>query len=110
MASWNDPDYSTLCTTGGNCDALALRIFNSHGVYIYGAGLYSFFDDYSTDCLTGTDCQSIIFDIESSSSIYTYALSTVGTTCMIFRDGKCIAEAADNVSVFPETIAMYQSG
>lgn len=29
-------------------DALGLRILNSQDLYVYGAGLYSFFDDYST--------------------------------------------------------------
>ena len=110
MASWKDPNYNTICTLGGKCDVLALRILNSHGLYVYGAGLYSFFNDYSTACLAGTNCRSQIFDIENSSGIYVYALSTVGTTCMIFRDGKCIANAAVNVNVFPDTIAMYQSG
>jgi glucan 1,3-beta-glucosidase len=110
ISSWNDPDYSKICTLGGNCDALALRILNSHGLYIYGAGLYSFFDNYSTACIPGLTCQSEIFDIENSSGIYVYALSTIGTSCMIYRDGKCIANAVDNIDTFAETIAMYQSG
>lgn len=109
----NDPDYSTICTLSGNCDALGLRILDSSDIFVYGAGLYSFFDSYSTTCSDagGTEnCQSEIFDIESSTSIYVYDLNTVGAQCMIYRDGTCLASYADNVNVYPDTIALFQSG
>lgn len=109
----NDPDYDIICTVSGNCDTLGLRILNSENLFIYGAGLYSFFNDYSTTCSDAggsEDCQSEIFDIENSSSIYLYDLNTVGTTCMIYRDGTCLAEYSDNVNVYPDTIAIFQSG
>lgn len=109
----NDPNYNVICTLGANCDALGLRILNSSGLYVYGAGLYSFFNKYSTTCSNAggpENCQTQIADIENSSGIYMYDFSTVGTSCMIYRDGKCTAQYSDNVNVFPDTIALYQSG
>jgi len=52
----NDPDFTTSCAgVSGNCaDGWGLRVINSDGIRVYGAGLYSFFDNYSTNCVSPT--------------------------------------------------------
>ncbi|KAF4222546.1 hypothetical protein CNMCM6805_002191 [Aspergillus fumigatiaffinis] len=103
-----DPDYSSCLP--GNCDALGLRVLNSQNTLIYGAGLYSFFNSYSTSCsdYPGGKCQSEIFSIEGSTSgLVVYALSTVGTTNMIVKDGVSLALYSDNLATYADTIAYF---
>jgi glucan 1,3-beta-glucosidase len=103
-----DPDYSSCLP--GNCDALGLRVLNSQNTLIYGAGLYSFFNSYSTSCsdYPGGKCQSEIFSIEGSTSgLVVYALSTVGTTNMIVKDGVSLAVYSDNLATYADTIAYF---
>ena len=80
---------------------------------IYGAGLYSFFDNYSTTCSNagnGEACQSRIFDIEGNvRNINVYNLNTIGATSMINQNGVSLASYADNVNVFPDTIALFRT-
>ncbi|KAF7178365.1 hypothetical protein CNMCM7691_007055 [Aspergillus felis] len=104
----NDPDYSSCLS--GNCDALGLRVLNSQNTLIYGAGLYSFFNYYSTSCsnFPGGQCQSEIFSIEGSTSgLVVYALSTVGTTNMIVKNGASLALYSDNLATYADTIAYF---
>lgn len=55
-------------------------------------------------------CQTMIFDIEGpSSNINVYNLNTVGSTSLVNRDGKSLANYADNVNVFPDTIALFKT-
>jgi glucan 1,3-beta-glucosidase len=134
----NDPNFASSCAgTSGNCaDAWGLRILNSHDVFIYGAGLYSFFNDYDTSKLQSSNplsfyylprlrqvlaacsngggpenCQSNIFSLEGSiSNVNVYCLSTVGTTNMVIQNGKTLASYSDNVNVYPDTIALFTTG
>lgn len=106
----NDPNYSNCLP--GNCDALGLRILNSSGMYIYGAGLYSFFNNYDTTCSNGggpENCQSQIFSVEGpgTNKVWVYGLSTVGSQSMVVQDGNNLAKYSDNVSVYPDTIALF---
>ncbi|KAI9738277.1 MAG: hypothetical protein M1834_008775 [Cirrosporium novae-zelandiae] len=106
----NDPTYSNCLS--GNCDALGLRIYNSQNVFIYGAGLYSFFNDYSTTCSDAPgleNCQSEIFQVDGdeTSDIWVYSLVTVGTTNMIDIEGTSYALYSDNLNVYPDTIAYF---
>ncbi|KAJ5976298.1 hypothetical protein N7481_010005 [Penicillium waksmanii] len=105
----NDPDYSSCLS--GNCDSLGLRVLDSSNINIYGAGLYSFFNHYSTTCSTfplPENCQSEIFSIEgSTNNLVVYALSTVGTTNMIVKDGTSLAVVGDNLDTYAATIAYF---
>lgn len=52
----------------------------------------------------------MIFDIEGScSNVDVYNLNTIGATSMINRNGQSLASFADNVNVFPDTIALFRS-
>ncbi|OIW25058.1 pectin lyase-like protein [Coniochaeta ligniaria NRRL 30616] len=116
VASLNDPNFSTSCNgVSGNCAAAwGLRIINSNNVFVYGAGLYSFFSDYSTSCSTfsaGQTCQSRITSLEGTiSHVNIYNLNTIGSISMLDRDNQRVAYYNDNVNVYPSCIAVYQSG
>ena len=113
VAYLNDPNFITSCAgVAGNCaDGWGLRILNSNNLLVYGAGLYSFFDNYSTTCSNygnGEACQARIFDLEGRlSNIWVYNLNTIGATSMINENGKSLASYVDNISVFPDCIALF---
>ncbi|APA15899.1 hypothetical protein sscle_15g106690 [Sclerotinia sclerotiorum 1980 UF-70] len=116
LAEWNDPDFAATCgnATGGNCaDGWGLRIIDSESVYVYGAGLYSFFDNYNTSCSdqgNGEACQARIFSLEGNNTdIGIYNLNTVGTTNMITIDGRDFGNYSDNLAGFVDHIALFRS-
>ncbi|KAF2007153.1 glycoside hydrolase family 55 protein [Amniculicola lignicola CBS 123094] len=113
-ASLNDPDYSRACPADQICDAYGLRILNSQGILIYGAGLYSFFKNYDVSCSSPDapgglrNCQHRIFSIEGNTSgVNIYALSNVGATQMVTIDGVDKAKWNDNLSVYSNTIGLF---
>lgn len=113
-AALNDPDYNRICPAGQVCDALGLRIVNSQGIHIYGAGIYSFFNNYSTQCSDPNapgglrNCQNRIVNIEGSSDVVIYTLSEVGALEMLTVDGVDRAKWSDNLSVYSNTIGLVQ--
>ncbi|ESZ92473.1 glycoside hydrolase family 55 protein [Sclerotinia borealis F-4128] len=116
LTEWNDPDFTSICgnSTGGNCaEGWGLRIIDSECVYVYGAGMYSFFSNYNTSCSdqgNGEACQARIFSLEgNNSNIGIYNLNTVGVTNMITVDGKDIAKYEDNVAGFVDHVAVFRS-
>ncbi|CAK7216489.1 hypothetical protein SBRCBS47491_002846 [Sporothrix bragantina] len=112
-ATYSDPDFATLCaadTTGTCAMAWGLRVIASENVFVYGAGLYSFFSNYAQTCIPGRSCQARITSLESlTGAVNIYNLNTIGATSMIDQDGQSLASAADNVNVYPDTIALFQS-
>ena len=123
VTSLNDP------TQTSTSDAWGLRILQSSNILVYGAGLYSFFDNYSTGKFyylwchchiakllacsavgAGENCQSAIFSVDSTtSSVSVYNLNTVGSNQMIQIGGTSYAGYAQNINVFPDTIALFRS-
>ena len=107
--TYSDPNYASACPSG-ICDAYGLRILNSTEVFIYGGGLYSFYQNYDVSCSSSTaangyrDCQNRIFSIEGASSVQAFALSEVGAVQMLTIDGVDKALWSDNLSVYPDTI------
>jgi glucan 1,3-beta-glucosidase len=110
-----DPDYRASCVgVEGNCEASwGLRVIDSSDVYLYGGGLYSFFDNYSTACSTfaaGQTCQQRMVSIEgSASNVNLYNVNTIGTREMITRNGARVAWFSDNVNTFASNVAVYKS-
>ncbi|KAK3342556.1 pectate lyase superfamily protein-domain-containing protein [Neurospora tetraspora] len=87
-------------------DGWGLRIVNSKGIRVYGAGLYSFFDNYDqTTCIPGRNCQTEIFSLEGTNDVSVYNLNTVGTTYMATVNGRDIIPSADNVGMFVASVA-----
>ncbi|KAH9988425.1 pectate lyase superfamily protein-domain-containing protein [Xylariaceae sp. FL0662B] len=115
VAALKDPDFATSCSgVTGNCaNSWGLRIIDSSGFFIYGAGHYSFFNNYSTDCSTveaGENCQARIVSIEGSTSdVNIYALNTIGSLSMIDKEGESLASWEDNVNVFPANVMLFRT-
>ncbi|KAK3953407.1 pectate lyase superfamily protein-domain-containing protein [Pseudoneurospora amorphoporcata] len=110
-AKYDDPDFSKSCQgdTSGTCErAWGVRAVNSKDVFIYGAGLYSFFDNYGQDCLKTQSCQTNMVSLENS-AVNFFGLSTKASVNMLTIDGKSMAEDKDNRNNFCATLALFRS-
>ncbi|KAK4442884.1 pectate lyase superfamily protein-domain-containing protein [Podospora aff. communis PSN243] len=108
LPEWYDPVFKTGESGWG------LRVVDSDGILVYGAGLYSFFDNYNVSCAqigvkAEDKCQKRIFSVEDS-EINVYNLNTVGTHMMITQDGKDLNEFSDFINGFVQTILVYRYG
>jgi len=108
-SKFHDPDFSK-CAAGTKTCAVAwgLRIVNSSDVYLYGAGLYNFFQEYSQACLKTEHCQDSMVSIENSpKGIHIYNLNTKAADNMISFDAKSVVPQADNHASFCSTIVAF---
>ncbi len=90
-----------------------LRVVDSKGLVVYGAGLYSFFNNYDVNCSQigeGATCQKRIFSVEGQSEVRVYNLNTVGTNKMVTVDGVDVAKYEDNIDGFVHSIALFETG
>ncbi|KAJ5872831.1 uncharacterized protein N7529_005184 [Penicillium soppii] len=105
--SWNDPDFAN-CTTDSCRKSWGLRVLSSSDVFIYGAGLYSFFENYAQSCLNSEDCQENMVEIDCS-DIKLYGLSTKASVNMITSSqGKALVLEKPNKSNYCSTIALFE--
>ncbi|KAK4948388.1 hypothetical protein LTR10_012922 [Elasticomyces elasticus] len=112
--AFEDPRF-TICpdgTSGTNdvpCkDAWGLRVVNSHGVLVYGAGLYSFFNAYTQQCVIDEDCQQNMIRIQNS-QVTMYAVTTKAAVNMIVDDNGTTVKGEDNRDVYGDTVAYYNT-
>jgi glucan 1,3-beta-glucosidase len=111
LSAWNDPTFSTSSNSTNNSDGWGLRVVSSNNVFIYGAGLYSFFSNYNVTCSNqgnGEACQNRILSVENSTAFNLYDLSTVGVTNMITVNGNDVAKYSDNLNGFIDTIILFR--
>ncbi|ORX52811.1 pectin lyase-like protein [Hesseltinella vesiculosa] len=113
-APWQDPTYSDCQVTSTNsCNmAWALRSSNSSNIYVYGAGLYSFFNNYDQACLDPENCQQSLVELSPNKNLFLYNINTKGTVQMIVGSGSngnntAWAKAADNRNGFCQTINAF---
>jgi hypothetical protein len=101
-----DPNFNSCPNTSDTCAmAWGLRIVNSDHVYVYGAGLYNFFQAYGQGCLATENCQDNMVSIESSpNNIRFYNLNTKASDNMVSIKGNHIKQK-DNRNAFCSTIA-----
>lgn len=93
----DDPTFDYCNSTSQSCAiSWAVRIVESDSIYIYGAGLYSWFQKYSQTCVTTENCQDRIFEITTSSNIWIYSLITKVSVEMISPDGGIAVLASEN--------------
>lgn len=104
---WSDPDFSQ-CFLPTCYKTFGLHITNSTYVYIYGGGLYSFFDNYNSGCILTTNCQTNMVAIDKSEAIYIFALSTEASEDMFQVDGVDLVAAIDNKNGFCQTVAVFE--
>ncbi|KAK3495223.1 pectate lyase superfamily protein-domain-containing protein [Neurospora hispaniola] len=110
-AKYNDPDFAKSCQgdSTGTCErAWGVRAVNSKDVFIFGAGLYSFFNNYDQDCLKTQSCQTNMVSLENS-AVSIFGLSTKASLNMLTIDGQTMAEDKDNRNNFCATLALFQS-
>ncbi|KAG7284894.1 hypothetical protein NEMBOFW57_009509 [Staphylotrichum longicolle] len=110
--TYADPDFAKSCAadTTGTCKrAWGVRAVNSRDVFIYGAGLYSFFDNYAQDCLKTQSCQANVVSLEGRSEVHFYGLSTKASVNMLTVEGEGVALDRDNRNNFCATLAFFQS-
>jgi glucan 1,3-beta-glucosidase len=113
LTNWADPVFDKCPATNDvSCaKGWGIDIINATNMYIYNAGLYSFFQNWSTDCI-GTSknsyCQDGIFRSRGNSQkLYVWGLETVGVENMVVIDDQIKVKAKDNVGVFPDGILGY---
>ncbi|KAJ5161775.1 hypothetical protein N7492_007167 [Penicillium capsulatum] len=105
--SWNDPDFST-CKTASCRKAWGLRVVNSSDLFVYGAGLYSFFENYAQSCLKSEDCQENMVEVDCS-DVHLYGLNTKAAVNMVTSsEGKSMVPNHENVSNYCSTIALFE--
>jgi hypothetical protein len=110
-SAFGDPDFAASCANDstGQCKrSWGVRAVNSKDIFIYGAGLYSFFDNYSQDCLKTESCQQNMVSLESS-QVHFFGLSTKASVNMLTVDGQSAALDKDNRNNFCATLAFFQS-
>ena len=120
LASWHDPTFSSSRNGATSNSGWGLYIGGqSKNVFVYGAGLYSFFNNYNVHCSdrgNGETCQSRIFLHEGTGTVSVYGLTTVGTTNMATRElqrgaalaVQDVARYSDNLAGFTDSIALYR--
>ena len=107
QSGFNDPDFSS-CTTDACRKSWGLRVANSSDLYIYGAGLYSFFDNFSQSCLDSETCQENMVEVDCS-HVSVYGLSTKASNNMVTSsNGNGLVLGSDNLSNFCSTISLFQ--
>jgi hypothetical protein len=74
---------------------VALRIIGTENLFIYGAGLYNWFQNYAKECEDTQNCQDDMVEVDTSGAIWLYNLHTIGSIDMIAAT--LPVNAADNV-------------
>ena len=92
-----DPDFAE-CKGDKSCMiSWGLRLVNSQGIFVVGAGLYSwFFDNYGQTCIEPMSCQKSLLSVDEPSTLSIYNLFTVGTKEMVSPKGGTTLLAKDN--------------
>lgn len=109
--AWHDPTFA-LCSTQNvvaPCyTAFGLRIIDSTNVFVYGTGMYSWFEDYSQTCVANNDCQqNMIQVLGTNSNVNLYGVSTKAAKNMITWQQTGVVFDADNRSNYCGTIALW---
>lgn len=108
QASWSDPTFSP-CLTFNCARTWGLRIINSTNVYVYGAGLYNFFNNWYADtCLAADNCQYAMIDFQNSTECYIWTLSTVASEYMVSWENTPLVPQQVNKATFTETILVFE--
>ncbi|RKK07475.1 Glucan 1,3-beta-glucosidase [Fusarium oxysporum f. sp. cepae] len=109
-ANFFDPDFSVTCTGDSQKCARTwgVRAMDSKDIFIYGGGLYSFFDNYDQECVPLNNCQNNIISLESS-QVHLYGISTKASINMVTIDGQSAILDSDNRNNFCAAVALFSS-
>lgn len=106
---WNDPTFDD-CAQDNCARTWGARFVNSSDIYIYGSGLYNFFDNYNTPICLGTEtCQQRMVDISGNcSDIYLWAFNTKGSEFMVSYEGNDLLNWNVNRAGFCATAVLFE--
>ena len=109
-ANFYDPDFTASCTGDSTKCARTwgVRAIDSKDIFIFGGGLYSFFDNYDQECVPLNNCQDDMISLESS-QVHLYGISTKASINMVTVDGKSAMLDADNRNNFCAAIALFSA-
>ncbi|EGX44187.1 hypothetical protein AOL_s00210g59 [Orbilia oligospora ATCC 24927] len=106
-----DPSFKKCSGSSAKCAiSWALRIIRSEGIFIYGAGMYSWFYNYDQPvCLPGEHCQDSLFETSYSENIWVYDIYTKGAKESVSPRGAGAVPALqkDNQNGFLSTITAW---
>lgn len=105
--AYSDPTFAD-CTTDSCKKTWGLRVLGSEDIFMFGGGMYSFFDDYSQTCLETEDCQENMVDIECSTGVYLYGLVTKASVNQVVVNGQPAVLEKDNPNLFGATVLLYE--
>ncbi|KAF9068683.1 glycoside hydrolase family 55 protein [Rhodocollybia butyracea] len=101
--AYGDPTF-----TKNLSSAWALSVERSQGIFVFGAGFYSFFTNYTQNCSTSEGvCQTQIVDIDDESDIQLLSVSTVGAQFLVSVNKKGVARQQDSRNGFADTITAW---
>jgi len=107
----SDPTFADCDPNNVTCAiAWAVRIVDSHNIYMYGAGLYSWFDEYNQTCLLSEHCQDKGTEVVGSSQIWIYNLVTKAIAEMISPYGTQGPLASDNQNGYCASLMAWLGG
>jgi glucan 1,3-beta-glucosidase len=106
--TYTDPTFSD-CSQSNCARTWGLRMVNSTALFMYGAGLYNFFNNWdSANCLGTEACQERMVDIRNCSDIYLWALSTKGSQYLVSYEGTDVVPYSVNKGTFCDTIVLFE--
>lgn len=108
-SAFNDPTYGECQQGSATCRlAWGLRSVSSSNVYLYGAGLYNFFNNYDQTCLDTESCQDAMVSLEGNSRFYGYNINTKASKSIIVgSDRKTLARQEDNKNTFCQGVNAF---
>ncbi|OXA60273.1 probable glucan endo-1,3-beta-glucosidase ARB_02077 [Folsomia candida] len=107
--TFDDPSYAHCAPGDVRCPmSYAIRARNCQNVYVYGAGMYNFFNNYDQTCLNTEDCQSSMVDLDNNSGFHMYNINTKAAVNMVTENnGRALARGADNINGFCQTVNAF---
>jgi len=107
--TFDDPTYDWCAPGDLRCPmSYAIRAINSQNVYVYGAGMYNFFNNYDQTCLATEDCQSAMVDLTNNTNVVMFNANTKAAVNMIVQnDVEVLARSEDNTNGFCQTINAF---
>ncbi|OAA50318.1 glucan 1,3-beta-glucosidase GLUC78 precursor [Metarhizium rileyi] len=106
-SKFSDPDFSK-CTGPKCARTWGLRAQDSSNVFVYGGGLYSFYDNYEQECVAANNCQDHMISLENS-KVEMFGISTKASVSMFTMNGQAMAKDSDNRNNFCAAIAAFES-
>jgi hypothetical protein len=111
QTAWNDPDFLAckLTPLSTNCQKTwGLRIINSDYVFVYGAGMYSFFVNYDATCLISNSCQQNAIEVSQSGPVYIFGIYGVGTENLVMMDQTRLVAQGMNGMSFGSGVILFE--